>query len=542
MSTIRSFTWLLSACLLALFSAGCALPEWARNGFKVGPNYSKPPAPVASEWIDYKREIVIDKDKKTIAKLDSDEPVPVEWWHLFNDAALDELIEAAYRQNISLRVAGARILQARAIRGIALGNLMPQLQEAFGSFTRNKLSGAAAHPVEKLYFNNGQLGFNLNWELDFWGRFRRAIESADAELDASIEYYDDVLRILLSDVAANYIQYRTFQKRLVYTEENLRAQKGIWELTKDKFENGATTERDVHQAKQVYEQTAALIPTLETGLRQANNALCILLGFPPRDLAAILQKADIPSAPPEVAVGIPADLLRRRPDVRRAERQVAAQSARIGVAKADFYPRIILIGSIGVSAEKFQDLFHTPLSLFGFMGPSFNWEILNYGRILNRVRFQDALFQELAFAYQQAVLQAGREAEDAIVAFLNAHLEVKHLTESVDEADKTLKIAYLQYKEGAVDYTTVFIFQDRLTQQQDQLAQALGNISLSLVDLYRALGGGWEMRLAREGCGPLGPGPARPGPEVAPVPQPIEERIDRPAVLGAPVTEKEELP
>src|SRR5262249_8587339 len=201
MSMIRSFTWLLSACLLALFSAGCALPEWARNGFKVGPNYSKPPAPVASEWMDYKR------DKDRIANVNSDEPVPVEWWHLFNDAALDELMEAAYRQNISLRVAGARILEARAIRGITLGNLMPQLQEAFGSFTRNKLSGAAAHPVEKLYFNNGEVGFNLGWELDFWGRFRRAIESADAELDASIENCDDVLRILLADVAANYIQY-----------------------------------------------------------------------------------------------------------------------------------------------------------------------------------------------------------------------------------------------------------------------------------------------------------------------------------------------
>ncbi len=514
----------LLGCLFAsLFSAGCALPEWVHNGFKVGPNYSKPPAAVASEWIDYK-----------VARLNSKEPALSEWWRTFKDPTLDELIEADYRQNLSLRVAGARILEARAARGIAVGNLFPQLQEAAGSFTRNKLSAKAAHPPEKLYFNNSQAGFNLGWELDFWGRYRRAVEAADAELDASIENYDDVLRILLADVAANYVQVRTFQERLVYARRNVKNQRDSYDLTRLRLKAGDTTERDVHMAKQVLEQTEVLVPQLETGLRQANNALCILLGFPPRDLINSLgQEGVIPKASPEVAVGIPADLLRRRPDLRRAERQVAAQSARIGIAKSDFYPRIILIGSISVSAEKFKDLFHTPASLAGVMGPAFNWEILNYGRILNNVRVQDATFQELAFAYQQAVLQAGREAEDAIVAFLNAHVQVQHLTDSVDAADRTLEISKEQWRQGAADYTPVFLFEERLAQQQDQLAQTRGSITLSLIDLYRALGGGWEMRLAREVSDPEAASAAA---EQADAPMP------RPAVLGPPLTEKGEVP
>lgn len=539
---------LLLACLLGtLIVSGCALPEWARNGFKVGPNYAKPPSPVAEEWIDYKN-----------AKLDSKQPALTEWWRSFNDPILDELIESAYRQNISLRAAGARILQARAERGIAVGNLFPQLQEAAGSFTRNKLSAVAAHPLEKLYFNNGQMGFNLGWELDFWGRFRRAIEAADAALDASIENYDDVLRILLADVAANYVQYRTFQARLIYVRQNVKIQEGTYAIVRERFKNGATTKRDAEMSRQVLEQTRALVPPLETGVRQANNALCILLGFPTRDLSSLLQEGAIPEAPPEVAVGIPADLVRRRPDLRRAERLVAVQSARIGIAKSDFYPRIVLIGSIGVNAEKFSKLFDTPASLTGFMGPGFNWEILNYGRILNNVRAQDALFQQLAFDYQQAVLQAGREAEDAIVAFLNNHLQLKHVEESVDAAVKALDIATLQYKEGDVDYTTVFLFEDRLAGQQDLLAQTLGSISLSLVDMYRALGGGWEMRFAREGDGHAGHfrhhrrAELRMGqppmdhvvvePPAMHLPVLDHPVVDRPAVLGAPVTGKERLP
>jgi outer membrane protein TolC len=212
----------------------------------------------------------------------------------------------------------------------------------------------------------------------------------------------------------------------------------------------------------------------------------------------------VPPTPREVAVGIPADLLRRRPDIRRAERQVAAQSARIGIAEADLYPRFSLNGIIGVSAEQFADLGNTPGSLFGSIGPAFRWDILNYGRILNNVLLQDARFQELAFDYQDQVLNAGREAEDAIVAFLRAQEQAERLADSVAAAQRTVQISIDQYREGAVDFTPVFLFQDILTEQQDLLTAAQGDIALNLIAVYRALGGGWEMRLSRDGNGQNG--------------------------------------
>jgi NodT family efflux transporter outer membrane factor (OMF) lipoprotein len=426
-----------------------------------------------------------------------------EWWRVFNDPVLDRLIESAYEQNLSLREAGARVLAARALHDFAVGNLFPQTQEATGAYQRIKVSEeqAGGAPPE-IWFSDWTVGLNLSWELDFWGRFRRAVESADATLDASIEDYDDVLVVLLADVAANYVQYRTFEQRLFYANANVEIQQKSYQLAKDKQEAGASTERDTQQAKQVLEQTRSLIPVLEIGLRQANNRLCVLLGMPPRDLAELFGDGkDIPEAPREVAIGIPADLLRRRPDVRRAERQVAAQSAQIGIAEAEFYPHISLNGNIGLAADQFKELFDTPDAMTGSIGPSFRWSILNYGRLLANVRFQDARFQELAYVYQNSVLNAAREAEDGIIAFLQSQEQVTHLTSSVAAAQRTVEITLEQYRQGAVDFTPLFLFQDTLTQTQDQLAAARGNIALSLIATYRALGGGWEMRLIRESQG-----------------------------------------
>jgi NodT family efflux transporter outer membrane factor (OMF) lipoprotein len=500
---------------VAVLNTGCSLRGWVHNGFKVGPDYARPAAAVASEWIDYRDP-----------RVQSEEQDLSEWWRALNDPVLDSLVETAYQQNLSLRVAGARILEARARRGIAAGNLFPQLQEAAGSYTRNKLSEQTSFVPPEVWFSNWDAGFNLAWELDFWGRFRRAIEAADAELDASIENYDDVLVLLLADVATSYVQYRTFQERLSYARQNVEIQSRAYQLAQDKHQAGASTERDVHQARQVLEQTRALIPQLETGLRQAGNALCVLLGIPPRSLEEVLGKeGTIPRTAREVAVGIPADLLRRRPDVRRAEREVAAQSARIGIAAADFYPRISLIGTLGVQADDLGSLFDTPESIAASIGPSFQWAILNYGRILNNVRAQDARFQQLAFAYQDRVLRAGQEAEDAIVSFLKAQEQTEYLAASADAARRTLEITYDQYRLGAVDFTPVFLFESTLAQQQDQLAASRGNIVLSLISIYRALGGGWDMRLAREGADGCGPGQAAPvmtgqRPEALPPPAP----------------------
>ncbi|MCC7476690.1 MAG: efflux transporter outer membrane subunit [Pirellulales bacterium] len=484
------FRLLAPLALLAVVAGCCQVPggrcrDWWCNGFKVGPNYSRPQSPVASEWIDYANPRVKSEEQQLSA-----------WWTVFNDPTLNQLIETAYQQNLTLREAGARILEARAQLGIAQGNLFPQSQSAFGDYSRVKLSTNTANPPASAWFSNWDAGLTASWELDFWGRYRRAIEAADAGLDASVEDYDDVLVVLLSDVAASYVQYRTFEQRLVYARANVEIQRLSYQLADDKFKAGATTERDVQQAKQVLEQTEALIPTLEIGKRQAANRLCVLLGMPPTNLEAILGTGTgVPVAPLDVAVGVPADLIRRRPDVRRAERQVAAQSARIGLAVSDLYPHISILGTIGVEAAQFGNLFKTPGSMIGEIGPGVRWDILNYGRLVNNVRVQDARFQQLAYAYQNQVLDAGREVEDAIVLFLRSQEQSQHLDASVEAAARTVKITTEQYNEGFVDFTPVYLFQSILTQQQDQSALAQGDIALGLIAVYRALGGGWEIRL-----------------------------------------------
>ena len=566
---------LVGALLVTLLNSGCELHQWVDNGFKVGPNYCKPVAPVASEWIDYRDP-----------RVKSEEADLAEWWHVFRDPGLDALIEAAYRQNISLRVACTRILAARAQRGIAAGNLFPQQQQMTAQYSRNAMSATAypfnVIPLPEYYYDNWSTGFNLAWELDFWGRFRRAVEAADAELDASIENYDDVLVILLADVATSYTQLRTYQDRLRFAWLNVVSQYNAYQLAANKFILGAATERDLQQARQILEQTRASVPQLEAGIRQANNQLCTLLGIPPRELAEIEagtyerelmplkdvigervgkientvkefiknrqkpaedlpglldiakhpeianllkpleERQRTPVAPDQVVVGIPADLLCRRPDVRRAERQVAAQSAHIGIAEAEFYPHIAINGTIGVQAQNFSRLFESQ-SLVGQIGPGFSWNLLNYGRIVNNVRVQDARFQELAFTYQNTVLQAAKEAEDGIVGYLKAHEETRNLNASVNAAERTVQISVDQYRDGVIDFTPVVLFESTLAGQQDNLAVARANIALNLIATYRALGGGWEMRLARGGV-------SAPGPEFLP-----------PASLHPPETPQPEL-
>jgi NodT family efflux transporter outer membrane factor (OMF) lipoprotein/RND family efflux transporter MFP subunit len=483
---------LVSSLLIAI--PGCGLDEWARNGGKVGPNYIEPPVAVADNWIDYRDPRIGSQAQQDMSH----------WWGVFDDPVLNSLVDEAYHQNLSLRAAGERIAAARGRYSIAAGNLFPQTQQLNGSYTANKASKQAVNGTgTEQWFHNAEVGFNVSWELDLWGRFRRAVEAADANVEASVADYDDVLVVLLADVAANYIQYRTFQERIVIARRNVDIQEKSYQLAQDKFKAGATTERDVQQARQILEQTRALIPQLEAGVRQAANALCVLLGIPPIDLTDRLSGAPvIPAAPAELALGIPADLLRRRPDVRRAERQAAAQSAFIGVAKSDLYPHFSILGSIGVRAEQFGDLFKTPGSLAGSIGPAFQWDILNYGRIEANVHVQEAVFRELVANYQQTVLQAGREAEDAAVGYLKAQERARYLNESVAAAARTVEITNTQYQQGAIDFTPLFLFQERLADQEDQLAVARNQIALNLVDLYRSLGGGWEMRLNDTGAAP----------------------------------------
>jgi NodT family efflux transporter outer membrane factor (OMF) lipoprotein len=417
------------------------------------------------------------------------------WWTAFNDPVLSDLIQTAYRENLTLREAGFRVLQARASLGIAVGELFPQKQEMIGSYTRRGVSENVANRVAtpKRWFSTWDYGFGLAWELDFWGKFRRAIEATEDTLDASVENYDDVLVLLISDVASNYVRYRVLEQELAYTHAQVKLETEILEIARAKFKGGQTSQLDVNQAQANLSSTQVLIPQLEISLREVNDQLCVLLGLPPEDLKARLGAAAIPTAPTSVAVGIPADLLRRRPDVRRAEREAAAQCAEIGVADADFYPQISLNATWGWSAEHLKDLF-AHKSFRGSIGPDFHWEILNYCRILNNVRVQDAHFQELVAHYQQVVLRADGEVEDGLVRFLKAQDERRNAKDSVEAQQAAVKDAIAQYKGGLTDFNRVAVVEEQLVSRLNQFAQTEGDIALGLIQVYRALGGGWQIR------------------------------------------------
>jgi len=508
----------LLVIFLLTFSGGCtSCREYFANGFKVGPNYCRPAAPVADQWLDGGNAAINGGQIQNAA-----------WWQAFNDPILDSLISSAYQQNLTLRVAGLRILEARAQRAVVAGNLFPQDQAAFGDYTRIGLSkNGPAGGSPDLHFDEWRLGGALSWELDFWGRFRRAIEAADANLDASVENYDDVLVLLLSEVAQSYSDVRVAEQRLAYAKQNVDIQRGSLRIAEDRLRNGMVTRLDVTQAVSNLEQTDASIRPLEAARRRAANALCILMGVPPRNLDEMLvNHHGIPKVPAQLAIGIPAELLRRRPDVRRAEREVAAQSALIGVATSDLYPHFSINGTLYLDSLKAANLFSAD-SVAGSVGPAFRWDILNYGRLVNNIRVQQARFQQLAVQYQNVVLRANAEAEDAIISLLKAKQQTESLARSAEASSESVKLVSSQYDQGTVDFNRVYTVQRELTVQQDQLAVAEGSVAQFMIQLYRALGGGWQIRLQNFASqaavpveGPIQPAPLPEPPQQAPLPPP----------------------
>jgi NodT family efflux transporter outer membrane factor (OMF) lipoprotein len=483
-----SYQCAVSFLLLALVLAvsGCTtLEQWVHNGFKVGPNFHEPPASVAADWIDA-------SDPRILGKGGNGD----DWWEVFHDDALSSLITSAKQENLDLKTAAMHVLEARALRNITAGNLFPQSQNAITEYVHAQISknlnpfGNPMAPTLGI-LNVWATGFNASWELDFWGRLRRDVESSNAKFSASVEEYHDALVTLLADVATNYVQIRTAQQRIAYARRNVEIQQGSLKLARARFKQGKATSLDVEQARSNLAQTESTIPPLVISLRQANDRLCVLQGLPPQDLVAGLKEAPVPMAPADVAVGIPADLLRRRPDVRKALYDAAAQSAQVGVAEADFLPRIGVSGFIGYTADDIRTLF-AEKSFTAYVLPSVQWKILNYGRIVNNVRVQDARFQQKILQYQKTVLTAGREVEDALIGFLQSQMQANSLTESVEAAQRSVELVLAQYREGLVDFNRVFTTQSLLVAQQDQLAVARGNIALNLVAVYRALGGGWQ--------------------------------------------------
>jgi len=473
--------------VLLAFSSGCTgLRQWWHQGLKVGPEYRRPCVPVAANWIDA-------EDPRTSSP---GEPT-WDWWRVFNDPVLEDLVLTASQQNLSLQIAGLRVFEARSQRQIAAANLFPQSQAAFGSYTRQQVSRNALFPPATLprAYDNWEAGFDLSWELDLWGRVRRAIEAEDAEVDASIEEYDAALVTLIGDVAATYIELRAFDERIELAKQNVEIQQKSLDVAEARFRSDRASQLDVDQARSNLASTEALIPLLKQGRRLAQNRLAILLGMAPGDVAPLLNESQpIPSAPQEAAVGIPAELLRRRPDIRRAEREIAAQCARIGIATADLYPQFGLNGEIRIQSEDFGDLF-SGASTAGFITPGFRWKILNYGRITNNIRVQEARFQQQIVNYENTVLVAQREVEDAIVQFLRSQERTVKLQESVDAAQRSVDTASIQFGKGKIDYDRVFILEVNLVRLQDECVRSQADIATGLVRVYKSLGGGWQIRL-----------------------------------------------
>ncbi len=457
------------------------LPLLALVGCMVGPDYERPEVEVNSSWLAMDDE-----------RVKKDPPRETQWWKTFNDPVLNGLTEEAYSQNLSLRVAAVRVLQSMAERGIAVGELFPQQQEVNGYFARDKFSENPSGPLR--YGKTWSGSFDAAWELDFWGKLRRNIESADAVLDANLASYDDVMVTLVSEVALSYVQIRTVQAQIRITKANLEIQTESLRLTTSRFDAGATSELDVAQAKASLEQTKSLIPRQQVQLKQEMFQLNLLLGTAPQDLLARLgEEQDIPVAPTSIAVGIPADLLRRRPDIRVAERQAAAQSANIGIAAAQLYPAFSIGGSLGLQSDSSGDFFDSD-SWTGSILPGFSWPLLNYGRLQNQVRAQDAVFQEAVLNYQNTVLAAAQEVESSIASFLGSQEEMRHLAASVESSRRSLELATIRYQEGSSTFTRVLDAQADLLTVEQAHAEAKSLIATSLIATHKALGGGWETR------------------------------------------------
>lgn len=461
------------------------------TGCKVGPDYQTPEAPLNDAWQ---------------TNTGDTQAANAQWWETFNDPTLTSLVQSAYSQNLTLRTAGLRVLEARAARGIAVGNFFPQVQQVTGGIANNRISANDSGPALDRSFATDAVGLEAAWELDFWGKFRRGIDASDAQLLQSVADYDAVLVSLAADVATNYIIIRSLEERLVYARANVSLQNDTLALTQTRFRTGAVSELDVSTARSTVANTSALIPDLENALRQTKLAMCILLGRTPSDLEQELAPAAgatarVPDAQPTIAAGVPADLLRRRPDVRSAERAAAAQSARIGQAVADLYPQISITGSTGFVSSNFEggrspdlgNLFDAN-SFAGFIGLQVNWPIFNYGRVEGNIRVQDARYEQAVAQYQESVLRAAADVESGLSDFLRSKERTTYLTESVDATKRSVELSLIQYRAGAVDFIRVNFAQSDLVQAEDALVSSRAAIALGAVRTFRALGGGWEIR------------------------------------------------
>jgi outer membrane protein, multidrug efflux system len=453
-------------------------------GCAVGPNYRQPNASTPSSW------------SSPLAGGETNNPAHLAaWWRNFNDTNLNSLMATAVQSNLTLRIAEAHVRQARAQHGVVAGALWPSIGSS-ASYSRNRFGANSFPPLAEfgvpLDYNLYSAGFDAAWELDIFGGTRRAVEAANAEIGSAEYGQRDVLISLLAEVARDYISARAYQQRLVITLDNIRVQREILDLTSNRFQNGLNSDLDVQQATAVLTSTEAQVPSLETGFRQNVYALAVLLAQPPGTLLNEMSaEKRIPITPPTVPVGLPSDLLQRRPDVQRAERELAAATARIGVAKADYFPKFSLTGFTALESISASDWFDYGSRAWS-AGPTVQWQLFEAGRIRANVRVQNARQEEALDTYQQTVLVALEDAENALTAYAKEQVRRQSLSQSVDANQQALELSTQLYKSGLADFLHVLDSERSLYAAQDALVQSDQAVSLNLVQLYKALGGGWE--------------------------------------------------
>jgi outer membrane protein, multidrug efflux system len=480
MNLLTKRTSLLLAGLL--LAAGCT----------VGPNYKTPQTPMPESF----GPLPAAPTSQPSTALAGEPPVAL-WWTMLNDPALNGLIEQAAQANHDVRIAAARVREARAHRKIVASGEYPSANMSSG-YGYNRLSKNAApfdsfsFPGFPWEFNNYQVGFDASWELDIFGGIRRSVQAANADLEATVEGQRGVVLSVLAEVALNYVELRGDQERYRIAQENLQTQRQSLQLTVDRRRVGTATQLDVSRASAQVSTTEATLPQIARQEWAAMYRLSVLVGKQPGELVETLRDAKpIPMPPAQVPVGLPAELLRRRPDIRRAERELAAATARIGVAKADLYPQFALNGSFAMQSSDTHNLFNWDSRTWN-VGPSFRWLIFDAGRVRSAVKVRTAQQEEALITYEQTVLRAMEEVQDDIVAFTTEQERRQSLQNAVTSSQESVELAQELYRQGLADFLSVLDAQRQLFLAQESLVQSERALTTSLISLYKALGGGWD--------------------------------------------------
>ncbi|MCF6311407.1 MAG: efflux transporter outer membrane subunit [Verrucomicrobiales bacterium] len=463
---------LLTAALTSLLLNACA--------HKVGIDYTSPDLKAPDAW-----------SRNVVRDLKGGSGGIENWWKKFNDSKLNQLIAQARKANPNLKIAYQQINESRARRGVAYSQLFPNAA-ATADYQRTRSSESLFFPPPTNPNNSFSVGFDSGWEIDVFGGIRRAVESSQASVEASVEAYRDVLVSLEAEVALNYIEMRTLQKRIYLAKENIQRQRDSHKLTKDRFDAGLVPEIDVTQAETNLYNTEAVVPTLESQLTFARNRLASLLGKYAGSLDKQLGSSTrIPTPPRNASIGLPTNLLRSRPDVRQAERELAAQTARVGVATADLYPRFSLLGNLNLQALDADNLFSSTSRAFG-IAPSVRWQIFAAGGIRNNIRIEKTRVEQAYKVYENALLLAVEETENSLVSISKERQRFGKLRQSVKSTEKTVKLVKDNYQNGLVDFQNVLDAERTLFTAQDDSAISEGTVSANYVRLFKALGGGTE--------------------------------------------------